>query len=87
MKPVAGGCGRSRSKRAKLMGKFLSGLIVLIAAIFLIILLYFRIAEGSFEGAGERMDQFLGAAAEETGEATRNIVNEADEALEGDDEY
>ncbi|HIG22521.1 MAG TPA: hypothetical protein EYG02_13300 [Henriciella marina] len=69
------------------MGKFLSGLIVLIAAIFLIILLYFRIAEGSFEGAGARMDEFLGAAAEETGEATRNIVNEADEALEGDDGY
>lgn len=69
------------------MGRFLSGLIVLIAAIFLIILLYFRIAEGSFEGAGERMDALLGAAAEETGEAAGDIARETEQALDGDDEY
>jgi|TARA_R100000501_G_C2582697_1_gene85379 hypothetical protein len=69
------------------MGRFLSGLIVLIAAIFLIILLYFRIAEGSFEGAGERMDALLGAAAEETGEAAGEIARETEQALDGDDEY
>ncbi|WP_018149095.1 hypothetical protein [Henriciella marina] len=67
------------------MGRFLSGLIVLIAAIFLIILLYFRIAEGSFEGAGERMDALLGAAADETSEAASDIARGTEEALDGDD--
>lgn len=64
------------------MGRFLSGLIVLIAAIFLILLLYFRITTGSFEAAGARMDVLLGAAAEETEEAAGAIVRETDEALD-----
>ena len=64
------------------MGRFLSGLIVLIAAIFLIILLYFRFTEGSFEEAGLRMDILLGAAAEETSEAVSDMARETDEALE-----
>ncbi|MAN75169.1 MAG: hypothetical protein CME85_12915 [Henriciella sp.] len=64
------------------MGRFLSGLIVLIAAIFLIILLYFRIVEGSFEEAGARMDVLLGAAAEETEEAAGTIARETDEAVD-----
>ena len=64
------------------MGRFLSGLIVLIAAIFLIILLYFRIVEGSFEEAGARMDVLLGAAAEETEEAASTIARETDEAVD-----
>ena len=61
------------------MGKFLSGLIVLIPAIFLILLLFFRITTGSFEEAGARMDVLLGAAAEETEEAAGDIVRETDE--------
>jgi hypothetical protein len=64
------------------MGKFLSGLIMLIAAIFLIVLLFFRFTEGSFEGAGARMDAILGVAAEETGEAAGNIARETDEAVD-----
>lgn len=64
------------------MGKFLSGLIVLIAAIFLIMLLFFRITTGSFEEAGARMDVLLGQAAEETEEAAGTIARETDEAID-----
>ena len=74
------------------MGRFLSGLIVLIAAIFLIMLLFFRFTEGSFEGAGARMDAILGVAAQETEEAAGTIARETDEALDeslnnADDNY
>lgn len=63
------------------MGKFLYGLIVLIAAAFLIVLLFFRFTEGSFEGAGARMDTFLGVAADETGDALNAAARETDEAI------
>ncbi|MEQ8557683.1 MAG: hypothetical protein RIB03_05145 [Henriciella sp.] len=62
------------------MGKFLYGLVVLFAAVFLVLLLFFRITDGSFAEAGARMDRLLGAAAEETGEATKEMAREADEA-------
>lgn len=64
------------------MGRFLSGLIVLIAIIFLVILLFFRFTEGSFEEAGARMDVLLGAAAEETEEAAGDIARETDEVID-----
>ncbi|WP_084420469.1 hypothetical protein [Henriciella litoralis] len=64
------------------MGRFLSGLIVLIAVIFLAVLLFFRFTDGSFEAAGARMDVMLGAAADETGEAARDIARETDQAID-----
>lgn len=63
------------------MGRFLYGLIVLFAAVFLVLLIFFRITEGSFAEAGARMDRLLGAAAEETGEAANNFARETDEAI------
>ncbi|MEM5516025.1 hypothetical protein WNY37_03620 [Henriciella sp. AS95] len=63
------------------MGRLLQALIVLFAAVFLILLLFFRVTEGSFAEAGARMDRLLGAAAEETGEAANEFARETDEAL------
>lgn len=64
------------------MGRFLYGLVVLFAAVFLVLLIFFRLTEGSFEEAGARMDRLLGVAAEETGEATEEFVRDTDDALE-----
>ena len=64
------------------MGRFLYGLVVLFAAVFLILLIFFRVTEGSFEEAGARMDRLLGVAAEESEEATEEFVRDTDEALE-----
>lgn len=63
------------------MGRLLQALIVLFAAVFLLLLLFFRITEGSFAEAGARMDRLLGAAAEETGEAANEFARETDEAI------
>ena len=63
------------------MGRLISGLIVLIAVIFLVLLLFFRFTEGSFEEAGARMDVLLGAAAEETEETAGEVARETDEAI------
>lgn len=64
------------------MGRFLYGLVVLFAAVFLILLIFFRLTEGSFEEAGARMDRLLGVAAEETEQATEEFVRDTDRALE-----
>ena len=63
------------------MGRILYGLVVLFAAVFLILLLFFRITEGSFAEAGARMDRLMGVAAEETGEAANELARETDEAI------
>ena len=63
------------------MGRFLQALIVLFAAVFLVLLLFFRLTEGSFAEAGARMDRLLGAAAHETGEAANEFARETDEAI------
>lgn len=64
------------------MGRFLYGLVVLFAAVFLVLLIFFRITSGSFEEAGARMDRLLGAAADETEQATEEFVRDTDRALE-----
>ena len=63
------------------MGRFLYGLIVLFAAVFLVLLIFFRITDGSFAEAGARMDRLRGAAAEETSEAANEMARETDEAI------
>ncbi len=63
------------------MGKFLYGLIVLFASVFLILLIFFRITEGSFAEAGARMDRIMGVAAEETSQAAEEMARETDEAI------
>ena len=64
------------------MGRFLQGIIVLLAAVFLILLLFFRITEGSFAEAGARMDRLMGVAAEETAAATREAVDRTEDAIQ-----
>lgn len=64
------------------MGKFLYGLIVLFASVFLILLIFFRITEGSFAEAGARMDRIMGVAAEETSQAAEEMARETDEAIQ-----
>ena len=64
------------------MGRFLYGLVVLFAAVFLVLLLFFRLTSGSFAEAGARMDRLLGVAAEETEQATEEFVRDTDRALE-----
>ncbi|RIJ17400.1 hypothetical protein [Henriciella mobilis] len=63
------------------MGKFLYGLIVLFASVFLVLLIFFRITEGSFAEAGARMDRIMGVAAEETSQAAEEMARETDEAI------
>lgn len=63
------------------MGRFLYGLVVLFAAVFLVLLLFFRITEGSFAEAGARMDRLMGVAAHETSEAASEMARETDEAI------
>ncbi|MAK62314.1 MAG: hypothetical protein CMK09_15195 [Ponticaulis sp.] len=60
------------------MGRFLSSILVLTLIVFVGALGYFYIQEGSFEGAGQRMDTELAQAAEKTERA----VNEAGDATE-----
>lgn len=64
-----------------MMGRFLYGLVVLFAAVFLVLLIFFRITEGSFEEAGARMDRLTGVAAQETSEAAGQMARETDEAI------
>lgn len=47
------------------MDKLLKSLVVVILALFVVIMLFFRVTEGSFEGAGKRVDAMLGVVAEE----------------------
>jgi len=63
------------------MGKVLHGLVTLMLAIFFLIMLLFRITEGSFEAAGARMDAIMGFAADEGGEAHNDLADEADTVL------
>ena len=63
------------------MGKVLHGLVTLMLAIFFLIMLLFRITEGSFEAAGARMDAIMGFAADEGGEALNDLADEADTVL------
>jgi len=64
------------------MGKFLYGLVVLFASVFLVLLIFFRITEGSFAEAGARMDRIMGVAAEETSQAAEEMARETDEAIQ-----
>lgn len=72
------------------MAKILYNLVFLLMALFVLIMLLFRITEGSFEAAGARMDALTGVAAERGGEAARELADEADriarDVADGSDE-
>ena len=61
------------------MAKWLYNIIFLMMALFVLIMLLFRVTEGSFEAAGARMDALMGVAAERGGEAARDLADEAGE--------
>ena len=61
------------------MAKLFYNIVFLLMALFVLIMVLFRITEGSFQAAGARMDALMGVAAERGGEAARDIADEAGE--------
>ncbi len=62
-----------------MLGRALYHLFVILMFVFLVLLLFFRITTGSFEGAGARMDVLLGQAADETAEVAGEVARETEE--------
>ena len=60
--------------------KFLTSIILTILALFTLVMIALRFMEGSFEAAGERMDRWLGQAADEA-EIIAEDVAERTEAI------
>ena len=63
------------------MTKIVHGLVTLFMTLFFLIMMLFRLTEGSFEAAGKRMDAIMGFAAEEGGDALEELADDADEVI------
>lgn len=61
------------------MAKLLYNIVFLVMALFVLIMLLFRVTEGSFEAAGARMDALMGVAAERGGEAARDLAKDIED--------
>lgn len=65
------------------MDKVLRALVVVVLALFVAMMLFFRVTEGSFEGAGARVDAMLGQAADEAPGVAAAVAKEGAEIAQG----
>lgn len=64
------------------MKRIINGIVILVVGFFVGFMVIFRIIDGSFAEAGARFDRFAGFAAEEGGEAAREIADDTEVLIE-----
>ena len=70
--------------------KFLHAIVTIILAVFFVLMVTFRLVDGSFEAAGERMDRLTGVTASEMSDVADSVVETTgsvvDDIADGPDE-
>lgn len=62
--------------------KAFHAIVTAILVLFFVIMVIFRLVDGSFESAGARMDRIMGAAANEASDTADQIVEATDNAVQ-----
>ena len=70
--------------------KFLHAIVTIVLAVFFVLMITFRLVDGSFEAAGERMDRLKGVKASEMSDVADSVAETTgtvvDDIADGPDE-